>query len=538
METVNKGKMNVFASADDFLSSIAESFTNLQASLPPQTENVAVEASGEANKENNMDEIKKEECGTAPVTAAEPAAQMEATAAEDKAKDELDAVVDDKVEEKEEDKPADEGEKKDEPKEEEKKKEIKESDFKKAEDLLKKVLDNEKAEAAGGENEDEDIKNLKEALKALGMKVEEAPAAEEGLGAEMPAAPEAPAAPAMEEEVEIKEDAPAAEGVNPFASLVATLDKKASVADSMWMIKNAKDNSDVLSFSVKAAFGNNIDKDTIRSKYAMSEEFGKAVIAALINEKVASATGAKAAVLGVVAHYSPSYAGVNEYKSTEPANPGKSGTKPEEETDKNIPGTEVKASAQAGLTKQASEEVAGEDGKIATDAKIFPTPAISEKVNTKADESGHPKATEKVEETTDRKLIASYEEQIQKQASEISALKLEAAIKEKSAKVKEAINLMARLNLVKANEHVRVAALKDGLSIEAANAKAMAASIDTQSKNLFGMNTPQLDAYIKSLAELAPRGKAVQASTMSPLNVKASDVETEEERLSKVLGWD
>lgn len=526
-------KINKYASADAFFTAVAESMSNLEASLPQQTENIAVTAnedSGE-DKENKMEELEKEGQGCASTAATEPE-NVEVTAAkeEDKPAEEPKAKEEDK---KEDDKAADKKdgeEKKDEKKEEGKAEEVKVSkqDFKHAEDLLNKVLANEQAEAAGGEEESEDIKNLKEALKLLGAEVKE-PKPEEGLGeATMPEVPAAE--PVMEETVE-------EETINPFASLTATLDKKATAADSIWMIKTAKDNSDYLTFSVKAAFGENIDKNPVMKKYAMSEEFGKAVIAALINEKVASATGAKAAVLGVVAHYSPAWPSASEFKDFEAANPGKSGTKVPAEDDKNIPsveGKKAKAAAEAPLTKTAAEGTE----KVATDAVLFPTPTVTEKVNTKLEQSATPHATTQVPAESDRKLVASYEAQIQKQAAEIQALKLEASIKEKAAKVKEAVNLMARAGLIKANQEVRVAALKDGLSIEAANAKAMAASIDTQSKNLFGMNTPQLDAYIRSLAELSPRGTKVQASdSMSPLTVKASAPESEEERLSKLLGW-
>lgn len=510
--------------ADELINKVASIVADLEDSLPQTMESVAVTANedlGEITKESNMEETLKEQaCGTAPK--AEEAPELEAVAAtekaeEPKAEEEKEPKAEEKEEKAEDKKP--EGE--------EKKKEIKESDFKKAEEALKAVLEREKAEAAGGEDEAEDIKKLKEAMDALGMKAPEA---------EAPVAPEAPVADVPAPEAPVVEES--VEEIAPFASLVASLDKKATVGDSVWMIKNAADNSDYLSFNIKAAFGENIDNDKARSAYATSEEFGKAVVAALINEKVKSATGARAAVLGVVAHYTPSYPGVNEYPDQEAANPGKSGTKVPAEDDKNIPAVkEAKAEEAAALTVTAAEGT--EAGAcVEKDTYLPGADKRTVKENKKPEESATPHATEQIPSDTDRKLVASYEETIRKQADEIQALKLEAAIKEKAAKVKEAVNLMARAGMIKANEQVRIAALKDGLSVEAANAKAMAASIDTQSKNLFGMNTPQLDAYIKSLAELSPRVQTVQASSMSPLNVKASAMETEEERLSKILGWD
>ena len=528
--------------AQEFLLKVKAAYENFKNSIP--SENVAVVANeentgDEIKKESNMDEIKEEACGTpAPAAAEEPT--MEATAAKDK--EPQDAKPEVKDEDKKEDK-KDEGKeeqddaKKDEPS---KKKEIDENKFKDAEGKLNKVLANEQKEAAGGEEESEDIKNLKDAMKALGMKVEEKkPEGDFGAPADIPAAP------VMEEtKVEEVADIPevaddADKGFNPFASLVATFHKKATVADSVWMIKNASDNSDYLSFNVKAAFGAGIDKDAVRAEYAQSEAFGKAVVAALINEKVSSAVGAKAAVLGVVAHYNPSYPSSKEFADFPAANPGASGAKVEVETDKNLPSAkEAKAAAEAPIAKTAAEEGAKSEA-LATDATILPDAVkVSEDVNTKQDKSAVAYQGPKIQAEGDRKVIASMEEQIKKQAEEINALKLQAAINEKTAKVKEAVNLMVRAGLIKSNEQVRIAALKEGLSIEAAAAKGMAASIETQSKNLFGMNSLQLDSYIKSLAELAPRAKAVQASSNQPLNVKSSGVETEEERLAKLFGWE
>lgn len=524
------------ASAEDFLKKVVASVTNLKATLPQNKETVAVTANeaGEViKKESTMDELKKEECGTA--AAEEPT--LEAKAAEDKPAEENPFAADsaDKKEDKKEDEGKEEGkgeDKKEDKPAEEKKKEIKESDFKKAEGLLNKVLENEMAEATEGEDESEDIKNIKEAMKALGAEIK----AKEEEPVKAEEAPVDELAPLPEElpEAPVKEEVTEKEEINPFASLTATLQRKATIADSVWMIKQAKDNSDYLSFSVKAAFGNNIDNDAARSAYATSPEFGKAVIAALINEKVASATGAKAAVLGVVAHYTPSYPGANEFQDNKESAHAKASDKGETETDKNLPKVEKTAAAKETLSVKAAEE-GKECGK---DTFLPGADNRPVKENKDTEESATPHATEQIPLEGDRKLIASYKEQLEKQASEIQSLKLEAAIKEKTAKVKECVTMMCRAGLIKANEQVRIAALKDGLSIEAANAKAMAASIDSQSKNLFGMNTPQLDSYMKSLAELAPRAKTVTASSNTPLTVKASETESEIERLSKILGWD
>ena len=532
--------------AQEFLLKVKAAYENFRNSIP--TENVAVVANEENNgdvieKESNMDEtLQVQECGT-PSAAAEPT-QLEAEAAKDKEPQMPEAKKEDKPEDKKEEgkeeKKEDKGLDVEKKPESDKKKEIKESDFKKAEDLIKKVLKNEEAEAAAGEEESEDIKDLKEAAKALGMKVEDKKEEAPELGAPadlpMPEVPEMPKE--IDTKVEVDEEKPEGD-FNPFASLTATFQKKATVADSVWLIKNASDNSDYLSFNVKAAFGAGIDKDSARSAYAQSDEFGKAVIAALINEKVSSAVGAKAAVLGVVAHYNPSYASAKQYADFPAANPGANGAKVEEETDKNlVSAKEVKASATAPIAKKAADEAAKTES-LATDATILPDAVkVSEDENTKQDKSAVAYQGPKIPAEGDRKVIASMEETIKKQADEINALKLQAAINEKTAKVKEAVNLMVRAGLIKSNEQVRIAALKEGLSIEAAAAKGMAASIETQSKNLFGMNTPQLDSYIKSLAELAPRAKAVQASTNQPLTVKASVAETEEQRLAKLLGWD
>ena len=157
--------------ADELINKVASIVADLEDSLPQTMESVAVTANedlGEITKESNMEETLKEQaCGTAPK--AEEAPELEAVAAtekaeEPKAEEEKEPKAEEKEEKAEDKKP--EGE--------EKKKEIKESDFKKAEEALKAVLEREKAEAAGGEDEAEDIKKLKEAMDALGMKAPEA----------------------------------------------------------------------------------------------------------------------------------------------------------------------------------------------------------------------------------------------------------------------------------------------------------------------------------------------------------------------------
>ena len=574
---------------NDFINAVTAAYNDFQDN--PTSENVAVNANEEntvgiQKKESNMEEIKEQACGASDVTAAEEItidAAKEDKATEPKADKPEDKKEEDKAEgkdEKKDEKP--EGDKPFGEDKSDKKKEIKEVDFKAAEDLLKKVIEHEEAEANQGEDESEDIKNLKEAAKKLGMKVETKPEADKPVDEPAPVElglPNEPVEPAAE--LPVEPEVPAMD--IPGASLVATFEKKATIADSVWMIKNASDNSDFLSFNVKAAFGADIDNDEVRSAYATSENFGKDVVAALINEKVASAIGAKAAVLGVVAHYNPAHASAHKYADFPVANPGAAGAKVETETDKNLVtvGKEAKASEEAPLTttakakdekkdddkkckkcgkekcvckeekdvkKKADEEVAIEKTAAAegvatealgTDASILPDAVkVAEDENTKQDKSAVAYQGPKLVAESDKKVIASMEETIKKQASEINELKLQASINEKVAKVKQAVNLMVRAGLLKGDEQVRIAALKEGLSIEAASAKGMAASIDAQSKNLFGMNTPQLDSYIKSLAALTPSTKSVQASSMQPLNVKASAVETETERLAKILGWD
>ena len=526
-------------SEEKFINAVTAAFNDFKENVP--TENVAVNANEDNNgdelkKESTMEELEKQECGTpAPVTAAESVEEkpIEAQAAkEDEGADKKDEPKAEKEEAKKEEKA--EGEDKKEDKPEAKGDGLPKAKVDELKDLVAELDASEKAEQAAGEDEAKDIEILKKIKDLLGMKdkKEEIPAPE---AVEAPAVPEIPAPEAVE--------APAAEEPAPLfgeASLVASFEKKATIADSVWMIKNAKDNSDFLSFNVKAAFGSNIDNDEARSTYATSEEFGKAVVAALINEKVASAVGAKAAVLGVVAHYSPAHASAHKYQDFAAANPGAVGEKVEKETDKQLPAAakEAKAAVEAPIAKTAATEGVATEA-LATDATILPDAVkVAEAENNKQDKSAHAYQGPKIPADADKKVIASMEETIKKQAEEINALKLQATINEKAAKVKEAVNLMVRAGLIKTNEQVRIAALKEGLSIEAANAKGMAASIDAQSKDLFGMNTPQLDSYIKSLAALAPRAKVVQAESLQPLNVKASTIESETERLAKILGWE
>jgi len=341
-------------------------------------------------------------------------------------------------------------------------------------------------------------------------------------------------------------------GLKPFAGLVATLKKQASVGDSIWVITDTKTNQEFASFNIKAAFGEHINKDAARAAYATSNQFGKDVIASLAANKAHDVMSATAAVLQVAAHYSPEWAGAKAYKDNPESSHAKASGEGDVTTDKNlIPtgGKEAKASAEAALNKKAEYNVpaATDNGEIAKDSALLDgADKRSEKVNTNTEKSATPANGTKVETETDRKLVASYEAQLKRQASEnaalakqIETLKTEAAIKEKSAKVKECVALMCNKGFIKADENVRVASLKEGLSIEAANGRAMAASIDKQAKYLFGMNSTQLDAYMNSLKGVSTPAFTTNASAGQALTIKASATsENETDRLLKLFGWD
>lgn len=434
-------------------------------------------------------------------------------------------------------KPAEEDTEKDNPfgGKEEKKKEIKEKDFKEAEKLLNKVLANETAEAAEGEDESEDIKNIKEAVKLLGMKEDKKPgefdSAEDGK--EFSAELDISETPVSDEQEPKGESFPIA-----GASLVARFQKKASLADSTWFIKDAKTNEDFVSFDVKAAFGKNIDNDPIRAKYASSKEFGRAVMASLVDNKVNSALGVQSAVLQVVAHYTPCYPSAAMFKANTKSTFPKASGAGDTATDASILPAKVAAAAPA-LEKKAA---AAEAATIPTDAKVLPGAcSVKEKVNTNVEESATPANNTKVESETDKKIVASYESKLKALAEENNRLKIEAQLQEKTAIAKDCITLMVKAGLLRANEQVRIAALKDGLSVEAANAKAIAASINEQTKCLLGMPTAQLNAYKQSIAHLQPAVAKTASVDLPVMQVKASVADTvdqEEKRLLSVLEWD
>jgi len=534
---------------------------NLQTSNANQEENIAKKAeasvvTGEKSMSEELkkqEEVKEEACGSAKkeekkvekhaemepvqnevVADAEAPIEAEAEVAaeakkEDEPKAEEEKPAEEKADEpKKEDKPADTGvelkkDVKDEPK-----KEIKDADFKKAEGLLNKVLKNELAEAGEGEDESEDIKNIKEALQALGMKEEKPEGALESAedGAEFPFAADPIACGA-------EATAPVAA---PVASYTARFQKKATLGESTWIIKNASTNEDFVSFDVKAAFGKDIDKDEIRAKYASSKEFGRAVMASLIENKVASALGVQAAVLQVVAHYTPCYPSAAMFKANTKSSFPKASGAGDTANDATLLPAKV-AAQEAGLEKTAAETAAlPGDGKLLPGAEKRP-----EKVNTKVEESATPANSTKVESETDKKLIASYESKLKALAEENNKLKIEAQLQEKTAIAKECITLMVKAGLLRANEQVRIAALKDGLSIEAANAKAIAASINEQTKCLLGMPTAQLNAYKQSIAHLQPAVAKTASVDLPVMNVKASvadSAKAEEDRILSILEWD
>lgn len=549
------------AFAEDFLTKLAEFTGQDLETTSNQPENVAVDAEEETQglevKENKMEELKA--CDTA--TASEEEVNLEANAAKD-AKPEgvapeqdLDLgkkETDPKTEEKPADKKPGEGKGQDFTAD---MKIIKECDpscqsaMDKVENALKDL------QAAAEECGNPECKKAAEKIvKAFDIKADKP---QLDLGADM-AEGKLPAEPlgdakAPEEELMPKGGAnPLEEAKACYANLVATLDKRASVGDSVWVIKDAAQGQEFASFNIKAAFGDHINQDAERAAYAQSEEFGKAVVASLAANKVHDVLSTTAAVLQVVAHYSPTWAGAQKFKDNPQSSHKKASGEGDVETDKNLIGggaKEAKAGYAQHLGKKAEYNVpaATDNGEIASDSALLDgADKRTEKVNNNTEKSATPANSTKVETETDRKLVAAYEAQLKRQAAEIEALhkqaeamKTEAAIKEKSAKVKECVALMCNKGFIKADESVRVASLKDGLSIEAANGRAMAASIDKQAKYLFGMNSTQLDAYMNSLKGVATPSMTTSASANSVLNIKASaSSENETDRLLKVLGWD
>lgn len=548
------------AFADDLLKKLAEvTGQTLEKTASDNTENVAVNAEEEVQitseaEEKNMDQIQETaEAAATPETAAKEAvAEVEQTAtvetegaqapAEDKKPEE--GKAEEKPADKSEDKkPEDKPEADKKPGEEKKDGQLKPEQKSALEEAVKAV------EACQDPACKAALDALKSAFPFLGK--EAAPAAPE-MAAAAPVPPVAEPAALPVAPAEAPAEELAAEPVNAcYANLVATLDKKASIGDSVWMIKDSKSNQEFASFNIKAAFGEHIDQDEARSAYATSEEFGKAVVASLAANKVHDVLSTTAAVLQVVAHYSPTWSGVQKFKDNPKSAHAKASGEGDVTTDKNLinEGKEAKAAANEAIAKKAEYNVPGvtENGEIPSDKLLLEgADNRSEKVSNNTEESAHAKNSTKVEEETDRKLIASYEDTIKKQASEkeallkqIDTLKTEAAIKEKSAKVKECVALMCNKGFIKADEQVRVASLKEGLSIEAANGRAMAASIDKQAKYLFGMNSTQLDAYMNSLKGVSTPAMTTSASSSQALTIKASaNAETETDRLLKLFGWD
>lgn len=555
VDAVVESKASAFA--DDLLQKLAEiAGQDLKKTASDNTENVAVSAEEDVKitseaEEKKMDEIQKQE--EAAATPEQVNVQADATAeaaveaegahapAEEKPADEKPA--DAKPEgEKPAEKPAEKADEKKDEKPGEKKDGQLNPEQKGA---LQALFD--AASACGDEKCKAATEQAKAAFPFLAKGADKAVEAPMG-----PAMPEIPAAAPEVAPMAAPESPLAAEECySPYANLVATLEKQASIGDSRWLIRDAKANQDFASFTIKAAFGDHIDQDEERSAYATSEEFGKAVVASMAANKVHDVMSTTAAVLQVVAHYSPKWAGVEKFKDIKPSTHAKASGEGDVTTDKNLisEGKEAKAATNETLAKKAEYNVPGvtDNGEIPADSLLLDgADKRSEKVNNNLEESAHAKNATKVESETDRKIMASYEAQIKRQASEneallkqIETLKTEAAIKEKSAKVKECVALMCNKGFIKADENVRVASLKEGLSLEAANGRAMAASIDKQAKYLFGMNSTQLDAYMNSLKGVSTPVMTTSASATQALNIKASaTAENETDRLLKLFGWD
>ena len=577
--------MNIIAdlTAEDFLEKLADMTGKDLSKTESQTENVAVNAE-ESNdgiqvKENNMEE-ELQAAATAPIDGT-PAGNnnLEANAASDKEPKGEDAT---KAEEPKGEEPkAPEAPKADKPEGEKPGEEGKGQDTKK--EAAKEAV--EAMKACGDPACQAAAAKLEE---AFGLKAEAPVAGPMGADKALPvdpmAAPKDPmGAPAAAPEpalgVENCGDACKA----PFANLVATLQRKASIGDSVWMIKNASDNSEFASFNVKAAFGDGLTEEDPRAQYATSEQFGRDVVASMAANNVNDVNSMTIAVLSVAAKYNPGYP--SQLGTNKPSSHAKAQGKAEHETDKNIMkdqgAKDAKAAVEAPLTTTAEEKKdekcaecgkeksdcnckvkeakaamgegsglekkPGADGKVPFYNGFEGGQVLPAKEHHDTEESGHAKASNKAETGNDKTFkMADYEAALQKKASEndalkkeIEALRIEAALKDKTAKVKECVSLMCNKGFIKADEEVRVASLKDGLSIEASNGRAMAAAIEKQAKYLYAMSTTQLDAYMSSLKGVSAPAITTSASASAPLTIKASaSAQTEEDRLLKVLGWD
>lgn len=332
------------------------------------------------------------------------------------------------------------------------------------------------------------------------------------------------------------------------AELKTGMDKTASLADSTWVISRKADYGTILSFPIKAAFGADIANDKNRLEYATSQKFGDAVVASLASGNIKSQADAELAILKLAAHYTPSHPSVNQFKTEEKSKHGKNSEKVENKTYKDMgcqeAGKEIKASVKDGVRKvvAACDNGAGKEGdqgnqmeQNVTD-KAVPMIADSAQThpastNTSPVESGHPKASQKIEDGV-YKAMAALEEKIKLQAAEIAEksrkiANLQARIdfNIKANEVKDVIQLMASKGMIARDESVFNNALSRGLDLKAAHAAAMKAAISAQQKELLQLSSPALQAFASSITKLnvtASQPIAKSAALDKPFKVQAS----------------
>ena len=332
------------------------------------------------------------------------------------------------------------------------------------------------------------------------------------------------------------------------AELKTGMNKTASLADSTWVISRKADYGTILSFPIKAAFGADIANDKNRLAYATSKKFGEAVVAKLASGKIKSQADAELAILQLAAHYNPSHSSVNQFKTEEESKHGKNSEKIENKTYKDMgcqeAGKEIKASVKEVTRKvtAACDNGAGHEGdqgnqmeQNITD-KAVPMVADSAQThpsatNTSPVESGHPKASQKIEDGV-YKAMAALEEKIKLQAAEIAdknrkIANLQARIdfNIKANEVKDVIQLMASKGMITRDEAVFNSSLSSGLDLKAAHAAAMKAAISAQQKELLQLSSPALQAFASSITKLnvtASQPMAKSASLDKPFRVQAS----------------
>lgn len=400
-------------------------------------------------------------------------------------------------------------------------------------DILKLLGDlkkSEKAEEGKGENEAEDLKLIEEISKKVKslMPEKEDKKPEDKKPEDKKEPKEDKPADKLEDKFPPKEDKPEPmkdkkpEVVMPFkaSDLQAVFIRKEPISASAWLILHK--GKKIASAPLGVLFG-----EALPTKLpgADTEEFGNKLVTA-----IATKGNVRATHFEVAAKYAPCYPSQSKFNTPPVSSHDKSPNKVKVETDE-------KVEKPVGKSAEVKTEVVVKAEKAETDALVAPNdaPKVKEEVNTAQDASGHDKAKNKADATTDIKISAEeyaallkvkadFEDHLTKAAED--RVKVELTAKAELAK-KLATDMLEKGSII-LNDTYRANEVAAGKSDEEALRVAAEKTIEDQAKIIMAMDDNSVKTLAAGVAKLEKKASVKTSVIQNPIRISAEKADVHE----------